>query len=99
MKCDDKASYISRNILKRSSDATLQCNQYANDLDILSRFPFTVGLDYKQQGPNKSTAILDSTNSSVVMIQLRQAGGIVPECFLFVKSSGFGHYEYVFHKW
>ncbi|CAF2063528.1 unnamed protein product, partial [Rotaria magnacalcarata] len=47
--------------------------------DILSQFPFTVGLDYKQQGPNKSTAILDSTNSSVVMIQLRQAGGIVPE--------------------
>ncbi|CAF2155844.1 unnamed protein product [Rotaria magnacalcarata] len=79
MKCDDKAPYISKNILKRSSDASLQCNQYANDLDILSQFPFTVGLDYKQQGPNKSTAILDSTNSSVVMIQLRQAGGIVPE--------------------
>jgi len=86
MKCDGKAPYISRNILKRSSDANLQCNQYANDLDILSHFPFTVGLDYKQQGPDKSTAILDSDNSSVVMLQLRQAGSIVPESVFCLKN-------------
>jgi Leucine-rich repeat (LRR) protein len=86
MKCDGKAPHISRNILKRSTDASLQCNQYANDLDILSQFPFTVGLDYKQQGPNKSTAILSSDNSSVVMLQLRQAGGIVPESVFCLKN-------------
>jgi Leucine-rich repeat (LRR) protein len=86
IKCYEKAPYNSRNILKRSSDASLQCNQYANDLDILSHFPFTVGLDYKQQGPDKSTAILDSDNSTVVMIQLRQAGGLVPESVFCLKN-------------
>ncbi|CAF3810357.1 unnamed protein product [Adineta steineri] len=64
----------------------VQCDQYANDLDIISRFPFTVGLDYKQQGPDKSTAILDETNSLVIMIQLRQAGSIVPESVFCLKN-------------
>ncbi|CAF4031739.1 unnamed protein product [Adineta steineri] len=64
----------------------VQCDQYANDLDIISRFPFTVGLDYKQQGPDKSTAILDATNSLVIMIQLRQAGSIVPESVFCLKN-------------
>ncbi|CAF1523070.1 unnamed protein product [Rotaria sp. Silwood1] len=70
MKCDGKPSH---NILKRSTSGNVRCDEYANDLDIISRFPFTVGLDYRQQGPDKSTAFLDSTNTSVVMIQLRQA--------------------------
>ncbi|UJR18695.1 hypothetical protein I4U23_005602 [Adineta vaga] len=67
-------------------EGNIQCDQYGNDLDILSSFPFTVSLDYKQQGPNKNTAILDSTNSSVVMIQLRQVGSIVPESVFCLKK-------------
>ncbi|CAF1677541.1 unnamed protein product, partial [Adineta ricciae] len=66
--------------------ADVQCDQYANDLDILSQFPFPVGLDYKQQGPDKSTAILDSTNSTVNMIQLRQTGKFVPESVFCLKN-------------
>ncbi len=62
------------------------CEQYANDLEILSQFPFNVNLDYKQQGPDKSTAILDSNGTSVVMIQLRQAGRIVPESVFCLKN-------------
>jgi hypothetical protein len=62
------------------------CEQYANDLEILSKFPFSVNLDYKLQGPNKSTAFLDSNGTSVVMIQLRQAGGIVPESVFCLKN-------------
>lgn len=73
-------------MLKRSTAVNVQCDEYVNDLDIISRFPFAVGLDYKQQGPNKSTAILDSTNTSVVMIQLRQAGSIVPESVFCLKN-------------
>jgi Leucine-rich repeat (LRR) protein len=85
MKCDADALY--RNIQKRSSSESLQCDQYANDLEILSQFPFTVGLDYKQQGPTKSTAILESDNSTVVvMIQLRQAGSTVPESVFCLKN-------------
>jgi len=62
------------------------CEQYASDLEILSQFPFTVGLDYKQQGPDKSTAILDSNGTSVVMIQLRQPGSTVPESVFCLKN-------------
>jgi hypothetical protein len=62
------------------------CEQYASDLEILSQFPFTVGLDYKQQGPDKSTAILDSNGTSVTMIQLRQRGSIVPESVFCLKN-------------
>ncbi|CAF0778549.1 unnamed protein product [Adineta ricciae] len=66
--------------------ADVRCDQYANDLDILSKLPFPVGLDYKKQGPDRSTAILDPTNSTVNMIQLRQAGKFVPESVFCLKK-------------
>ncbi len=67
-----------------SSESTLNCEQFADDLEILSQFPFSVNLDPKQQGPGKSTAILDG--SLVVMIQLRQSGSTVPESVFCLKN-------------
>jgi Leucine-rich repeat (LRR) protein len=76
MKCDD--------VQGGSSESTLNCEQFADDLEILSQFPFSVNLDPKQQGPGKSTAILDG--SLVVMIQLRQSGSTVPESVFCLKN-------------
>jgi hypothetical protein len=93
-KCDLEASekswrsYItgrSRNVQARSTGASLHCEQYANDLEILSHFPFTINFIPQQQGPDKSTAILDPSGTEVIMIQLRQAGSIVPESVFCLK--------------
>jgi len=77
VKCED--------VQTESIDANLNCGQYANDLDIIATFPFTVNLNPQKQGPGISTAILDSTNTLVIMIQLRQAGGTVPESVFCLK--------------
>jgi hypothetical protein len=45
-----------------------------------------VNLDYKKQGPSISTAILDSNGTTVVMIQLRQAGATVPDTVFCLKN-------------
>jgi len=55
-------------------------------LEIISTFPFTVNLNPQKQGPGISTAILDSTNTLVIMIQLRQSGGMVPENVFCLKN-------------
>jgi Leucine-rich repeat (LRR) protein len=61
VKCED--------VQTESIDANLNCEQYANDLEIISNFPFTVNLNPQKQGAGISTAILDSTNTLVIMIQ------------------------------
>ena len=48
-----------------TNDLALNCNQYANDLEIISKFPFKMNLDPQKQGPGISTAFLDETGSSV----------------------------------
>jgi len=67
-------------------DANLNCAQYTNDLEIISTFPFTVNLNPQQQGPGISTAFLDPTGTLVTMIQLRTAGGTVPENVFCLKN-------------
>jgi internalin A len=64
------------------------CEQYANDMEILAQFPFYVTLDYKKQGPGISMAILDETGTSVSMIQLKEAGAIVPDSVFCLKNLG-----------
>jgi hypothetical protein len=65
------------------SGAGLDCDQYANDLAVLTSFPFKMNL--QKQGPNISTAILDPSGTTVAMIQLRQAGATVPESVFCLK--------------
>ncbi len=55
-------------------------------MEIISRFPFTVNLNPQKQGPGISTAVLDLTNTSVIMIQPRQSGGTVPESVFCLKN-------------
>ncbi len=55
-------------------------------MEIISKFPFTVNLNYQKQGPSISTAILDSNYNTVVMIQLRESGAFVPQSVFCLKN-------------
>lgn len=67
------------------SDFTSNCDLYGNDLKIISKFPSKMNLDPQKQGWGISTAFLDITGSSVIMIQLRQGVATVPDSLFYLK--------------
>lgn len=64
----------------------LNCAQYANDQEILSQFPFEVVLHPKQYVPGQSSALIDPTDSSVYILDIKNAGSVVPESVFCLKK-------------
>lgn len=55
-------------------------------MQIILQFPFEVAINPKQYTPGQSTVLLDSTYTSVSMMQIRKAGSVVPESVFCLKK-------------
>ncbi len=76
----------SLDIQMRSNKLVLNCDQYANDYEVLFHFSFIIMINPMTYDWTKSYALMDSSDTYVQMLSLRDTDTNIPESIFCLKN-------------